>query len=124
MLHKRGHRHKNGYMNGAAPNGATVSPKYDIPEARKRPNPESFLPVPKLTFKQAAVIVFVISVLCFAISYDGDFVFDDSEAIVGNKDLQSQTPVADLFVNDFWGKKLDSKTSHKSYRPLTVLTFR
>lgn len=57
-------------------------------------------------------------------SYQGDFVFDDSEAILSNNDLKSETPLSDLFVHDFWGSKLDSKTSHKSYRPLTVLTFR
>lgn len=124
MLHKRGHRYKNGYMNGATPNGALDSPEDELLEVPKRPNPEGFLPIPKLKFTQAAVIVFVLSVLCFVVSYNGDFVFDDSEAIIGNKDLQPETPVSNLFVNDFWGKKLDSKTSHKSYRPLTVLTFR
>lgn len=82
------------------------------------------IPVPRLPFSISALIVFVISVVCFVNSYDGDFVFDDSEAVVGNKDILPTSPLLDLFSNDFWGKKLDSKTSHKSYRPLTVLTFR
>lgn len=30
-------------------------------------------------------LVACVSLLCFARSYDGDFVFDDSEAIVNNK---------------------------------------
>ncbi|XP_029324718.1 protein O-mannosyl-transferase TMTC4 isoform X2 [Mus caroli] len=72
----------------------------------------------------AKLVVGFISLLCFARSYDGDFVFDDSEAIVNNKDLQSDTPLGDLWHHDFWGSKLSSNTSHKSYRPLTVLTFR
>ena len=40
------------------------------------------------------------------------------------KDLEPDTPVSGLFVHDFWGTKLASNSSHKSYRPLTVLTFR
>uniref|UniRef100_F1MAQ6 Protein O-mannosyl-transferase TMTC4 n=3 Tax=Rattus norvegicus TaxID=10116 RepID=F1MAQ6_RAT len=72
----------------------------------------------------AKLVVGFVSLLCFARSYDGDFVFDDSEAIVNNKDLQSDTPLADLWHHDFWGSRLSSNTSHKSYRPLTVLTFR
>ncbi|NWY41423.1 TMTC4 protein, partial [Sylvia atricapilla] len=72
----------------------------------------------------AKMVVALISFLCFANSYDGDFVFDDSEAIINNKDLRAETPLGDLWYHDFWGSKLSSNTSHKSYRPLTVLTFR
>ena len=124
-MSKRGyHKYKNGYMNGSATNGAAAlleSPTQAVPT---RPNPETYLPIPRLKFSIAAVVVFLISVLCFSVSYDGDFVFDDSEAINGNKDLLPETPLSNLFINDFWGNKLDSKTSHKSYRPLTVLSFR
>ncbi|KAL3846955.1 hypothetical protein ACJMK2_017895 [Sinanodonta woodiana] len=87
-------------------------------------NPENFLPIPRLKFRSAAVLVFTVSVVCFCVSYDGKFVFDDSEAVVGNKDLLPESSITDLFYHDFWGNKLDSKTSHKSYRPLTVLTYR
>uniref|UniRef100_A0A8C0XSP5 dolichyl-phosphate-mannose--protein mannosyltransferase n=1 Tax=Castor canadensis TaxID=51338 RepID=A0A8C0XSP5_CASCN len=72
----------------------------------------------------AKLVVGLVSLICFARSYDGDFVFDDSEAIVNNKDLQADTPLGDLWHHDFWGSRLSSNTSHKSYRPLTVLTFR
>ncbi|XP_027709913.1 protein O-mannosyl-transferase TMTC4 isoform X3 [Vombatus ursinus] len=72
----------------------------------------------------AKLLVAFVSFVCFAHSYDGDFVFDDSEAIVNNKDLRAETPLGDLWHHDFWGSKLSSNTSHKSYRPLTVLTFR
>ncbi|XP_052784495.1 protein O-mannosyl-transferase TMTC4-like [Mya arenaria] len=123
---KRSHRYKNGYfMNGAAVNGAgSLEPDLPDPAISFRPNPENFLPIPRLKYSHAAALVFMISVTCFVITYNGDFVFDDSEAIVGNKDLLPDTPIANVFSNDFWGKKLDSKTSHKSYRPLTTLTFR
>ena len=34
------------------------------------------------------------------------------------------TPLGNVFSNDFWGDPISSPESHKSYRPLTVLTFR
>ena len=34
------------------------------------------------------------------------------------------TPLSVLFKNDFWGTSLLDPESHKSYRPLTTLTFR
>ncbi len=52
------------------------------------------------------------------------FVFDDNEAILTNKDILTDTPLVSVFSNDFWGTSVLSNTSHKSYRPLTVITFR
>ncbi|XP_043927170.1 protein O-mannosyl-transferase TMTC4 [Protopterus annectens] len=83
-----------------------------------------YIPVPQLPQYQAKIVVGLLAFVCFANSYDGDFVFDDSEAIINNKDLRPETPLGDLWEHDFWGSKLSSNTSHKSYRPLTVLTFR
>ena len=34
------------------------------------------------------------------------------------------SPLSNLFINDYWGIPLQSNDSHKSYRPITVLTFR
>jgi len=45
----------------------------------------------------AKAIVALISFLCFANSYDGDFVFDDSEAIINNKVCLSSLPPPALF---------------------------
>ncbi|BFZ09149.1 hypothetical protein BsWGS_12188 [Bradybaena similaris] len=52
------------------------------------------------------------------------FVFDDMSAIVENKDLRPNTPLTNLFLNDFWGTPMHKEKSHKSYRPLCVATFR
>uniref|UniRef100_A0A8C9X556 dolichyl-phosphate-mannose--protein mannosyltransferase n=1 Tax=Sander lucioperca TaxID=283035 RepID=A0A8C9X556_SANLU len=82
------------------------------------------IPLPKLAPVQAKVTVALVALLCFINSYDGEFVFDDSEAIVNNKDLKPTTPLNNIWNNDFWGSNLSSNSSHKSYRPLTVLTFR
>jgi hypothetical protein len=53
-----------------------------------------------------------------------EFVFDDITAIVDNKDLRPHVPLRNLLANDFWGTPMTKEQSHKSYRPLTVLTFR
>ena len=47
-----------------------------------------------------------------------------SRAILRNPDITGESPVADLFVDDFWGTRLTHSGSHKSYRPLCVLSFR
>lgn len=85
---------------------------------------DSDLPVPNFSFSVASVVVCCVSVLCYLNSCKGEFVFDDSEAIVGNKDLKPDVPLGKLFLHDFWGANVSSNTSHKSYRPLTILTFR
>ncbi|XP_035209841.1 protein O-mannosyl-transferase TMTC2-like, partial [Stegodyphus dumicola] len=50
--------------------------------------------------------------------------FDFSRAIKTNQDLLPTTPLMSLFKNDFWGTPLTHSGSHKSYRPMCVLTFR
>ncbi|XP_037781165.1 protein O-mannosyl-transferase TMTC1-like [Penaeus monodon] len=54
----------------------------------------------------------------------GDYVHDDLSAVVGNPDVQGTTPLWRLLVNDFWGRPMADPASHKSYRPLTILSFR
>ncbi|KAJ8253406.1 hypothetical protein GJAV_G00212600, partial [Gymnothorax javanicus] len=87
-------------------------------------NWDQHVPFPKFSLSQSRILVSLAALLCFMNSYDGEFVFDDSEAIINNKDLRPETPLNNIWRNDFWGSNLSSNTSHKSYRPLTVLTFR
>ncbi|XP_074026010.1 protein O-mannosyl-transferase Tmtc3 isoform X2 [Leptinotarsa decemlineata] len=62
--------------------------------------------------------------LCYYNSYYCGFVFDDISAIKENRDLRPHSPLMNIFVNDFWGTPMHKEQSHKSYRPLCVLTFR
>ncbi|XP_043225531.1 protein O-mannosyl-transferase Tmtc3-like [Amphibalanus amphitrite] len=62
--------------------------------------------------------------LCYQNALHCDLVFDDVRAIHGNRDLRPDTPVSSLLSNDFWGTPMEKDHSHKSYRPLCVLTFR
>ena len=70
------------------------------------------------------VLLGSLAVACYANNLWGDFVFDDTEAIINNKDVEPSASIWQVFQNDFWGTKISSNLSHKSYRPLTVLTFR
>ncbi|CAI5771881.1 protein O-mannosyl-transferase TMTC4 isoform X1 [Podarcis lilfordi] len=106
--------------NVGTPNFGQVS--YRMAQADS--NLDHDIPLLPLPAHWAKSVVGLLSFICFANSYNGDFVFDDSEAIINNKDLRAETPLGELWHHDFWGSKLSSNTSHKSYRPLTVLTFR
>lgn len=49
------------------------------------------------------------SILCWCVSFSS---------------CRPSSSLSSLFMNDFWGIPLQSNDSHKSYRPITVLTFR
>ncbi|KAI6655185.1 Transmembrane and TPR repeat-containing protein 3-like [Oopsacas minuta] len=78
----------------------------------------------KLSHTNVKIGCFIISCLCYINSLWGDFCFDDISAIVENKDLRPGTPLLNLLQNDFWGTPMHIEGSHKSYRPLTIFTFR
>ena len=69
-------------------------------------------------------VAFLLSLACYLNSLSGELVHDDIFAVRDNQDLRSSTPIAHLLRDDFWGEPMQSAVSHKSYRPLTVLTFR
>ena len=77
----------------------------------------------KLKMFMKILLSVFLSSLPFLFSINGDFVFDDSEAILKNKDVLSESWL-DPFGSDFWGTNIKSNSSHKSYRPLTILTFK
>jgi hypothetical protein len=69
----------------------------------------------------------VVVLTCIACYYNScycGFVFDDISAIKDNRDLRPHSPLVNIFFNDFWGTPMHKEQSHKSYRPLCVLTFR
>ncbi|XP_053599807.1 protein O-mannosyl-transferase TMTC1-like [Plodia interpunctella] len=69
-------------------------------------------------------LVACVGALTYANSLNGEFVHDDIPAIVSNRDVNSGNPVVQVFKNDFWGTPMSDPGSHKSYRPLTTLSFR
>ena len=77
-----------------------------------------------LTVGQAAKWCALVGAVVYFNSLGLQFCFDDAAAIVENEDLRPNVSLMNLLQNDFWGTPMDDKDSHKSYRPLTVATFR
>ncbi|KAK9805000.1 hypothetical protein WJX73_010519 [Symbiochloris irregularis] len=74
---------------------------------------------------RAIAALSVISAGIYLNTLPAGFTFDDNFAVISNGDVSDpNTPILRAFVNDFWGQQITSDQSHKSYRPLTVLSFR
>ena len=73
---------------------------------------------------QVNTALFLLCVALYWNSLAGDFVFDDVTAIRDNRDLRPHVAWRNLLYNDFWGTPMSKEQSHKSYRPVTVATFR
>lgn len=69
-------------------------------------------------------MVVTTAVLSYVNSLSGEFVHDDIPAIVTNGDVIGENALKQVFLNDFWGTPMADINSHKSYRPLTTLSFR
>ncbi|CAJ0593700.1 unnamed protein product [Cylicocyclus nassatus] len=69
------------------------------------------------------VLIAVLAAVPYIPSLDGEFVFDDSATIINNPVVTGKTPLKQVFTTDYWGYSIASPQSHKSYRPLTTLTF-
>lgn len=65
-----------------------------------------------------------LAVAAYSTSLDGDLLRDDLPCIRDNADVRPDTPLLQPFQNDYWGTPIAHNHSHKSYRPLVVLTFR
>ena len=48
----------------------------------------------------------------------------DNKDIQGNEDESLFETLKQIFQNDYWGRPMNSPSSHKSWRPLTVMSFR
>ncbi|KAJ6216317.1 hypothetical protein RDWZM_007474 [Blomia tropicalis] len=78
----------------------------------------SCLPLPYMVIGLVTILVYYNSLTC-------DFTFDDNSAVVSNRHVHTnETDWWSVFSVDYWGTPIRSEHSHKSYRPLTLLTFR
>lgn len=41
-----------------------------------------------------------------------------------NQDVAGTSTLEEVFTNDYWGRNMNSASSHKSWRPITILSFR
>ena len=69
--------------------------------------------------------VAALAMAAYANSVTNDLAFDDHLAIRNNAIVDPlQSGLKDILTHDFWGKDLTKIDSHKSWRPLTTLSFR
>jgi protein O-mannosyl-transferase len=54
----------------------------------------------------------------------GDFVYDDAGSVNRNVVVNGKVPWKEVFIRDYWGELMSTPHSHKSYRPVTTLTFK
>ena len=80
--------------------------------------------VVSLGLRTAGLICATIGLLLYLNSLGGGLVFDDLGALIANEDIRPTHSWFRLLVDDFWGVPMSSVDSHKSYRPLTVATFK
>ena len=85
---------------------------------------DDFLPAPKLTYTHASLATAFTAFLCFSQTQFAEFIFDDNTAIISNKDIQTNSPLINIFYNDFWGTYIKAKIVIKVIDLLTVLKFR
>lgn len=78
-------------------------------------------------------ISFVLFILSWILYYDtinNGFTWDDRAAVVTNCDVTNPNNLSfykqttNIFSHDFWGQNITLFDSHKSYRPLTVISYR
>ena len=70
------------------------------------------------------VLISVCSFLLYSNSINAGYVWDDRAAIVGNADVLGTSTLLELLKHDFWGQNISLPDSHKSYRPITTLSYR
>uniref|UniRef100_A0A1B6I8D4 dolichyl-phosphate-mannose--protein mannosyltransferase n=1 Tax=Homalodisca liturata TaxID=320908 RepID=A0A1B6I8D4_9HEMI len=80
--------------------------------------------IPDMSTGLSLSIITLLAVTCFYKCVGGGFVFDDMEAVVNNDDIKLSTSISTILDNDFWGTRITHNASHKSYRPLTILSYR
>uniref|UniRef100_A0A915ENY5 DUF1736 domain-containing protein n=1 Tax=Ditylenchus dipsaci TaxID=166011 RepID=A0A915ENY5_9BILA len=70
---------------------------------------------------------FILLLTCLCVYSPGwwaqEFVFDDREAILNNPVVTGKKHWSEVLWRDYWGHPIALSSSHKSYRPVTTLTF-
>ncbi|KAF0029544.1 hypothetical protein F2P81_018649 [Scophthalmus maximus] len=94
------------------------------PREKGRPQPRVTVRTEAVWAAGRYVVLTALCVLCYSSSLRGELVHDDVWAILNNPDTRPGSRLGNIFSNDFWGKRMADNTSHKSYRPLCILTFK
>eukprot|EP00884_Botryococcus_braunii_P010950 jgi/Botrbrau1/19857/Bobra.0124s0090.2 len=78
-----------------------------------------------LSFSTICSILALSTIALYCNTLGAWFAFDDNFAVINNGDVSDpNTTWRGLLYHDFWGQDIKSNQSHKSYRPVTVASFR
>jgi Flp pilus assembly protein TadD len=72
----------------------------------------------------AALVPAVFAACVYMNALEGSLVYDDGATVRNNPDVWGNTTLAEVWLHDYWGRDITDDRSHKSYRPLAVLTLR
>lgn len=77
-------------------------------------------------FLRPSLWVFIITVLAYwdETALHGSFVYDDAGSVKTNVVVNGKQPWREVWTRDYWGTLMSQPQSHKSFRPITTLTFR
>ena len=83
------------------------------------------LPVGRL-LRRPSLWVSLLTLLAYwdETALNGSFVYDDGGSVSKNVVVNGQVPLAEVLRRDYWGTPMSEPQSHKSFRPITTLTFR
>jgi hypothetical protein len=86
-------------------------------------NLKRFEPLILLSVHLFCLAVYLIPVLTHP--YPGGPVLDEAHIVATeNKDVAGSSSLSEVFLNDYWGRPMSAESSHKSWRPLSILSFR
>ena len=76
-------------------------------------------------YKRDVIYSFLLSCLIYLNTFKAGLLYDDETGVVRNPCVvDKRSTLTDVFTSDFWGYPLHMAGSHKSYRPITTLTYR
>ena len=80
----------------------------------------------KPLWQRPSLYIAFISILAYwdKTALHGSFVYDDAGSIAKNIVVNGSVPWTEVFARDFWGTPMSDVQSHKSFRPITTLSFK
>lgn len=97
------------------------------------PSKDSNMSSSHMNNNTGSVLHWVIHAFCIAVyllplfthGYKGEPVLDEAHIVsTDNRDVSGEAPWYEALYNDYWGRPMNSPSSHKSWRPLTIYSFR
>lgn len=110
-------------VKAAMPPQAPLSPS-EKSDSKRAPESSEKKPIRGVHIGACIAVIVGIVWAVYSNALGGAFCFDDEYAVVLNRDVLPSTSPSHAWQDDFWGNNITAKGSHKSYRPLCVLSFR